>query len=234
MKLSQLKTELRQSAKPADAMILQRFFKTDKGEYGEGDIFLGVKIPTIRALVKKYSKLSIHNATKLLHSKIHEERMTALLLLVHKFKKSTEEEKQNIYTLYLANTKKINNWDLVDLSAPNIVGEYLFGKNYDELVICAKSELLWDKRIAMIATFAFIKKGFFEPAFIIAELLLNDKHDLIHKAAGWMLREIGKRDIEAEEEFLHIHYKQMPRTMLRYAIEKFPEVKRQNYLKGRI
>ena len=234
MKLSDLKTELRAAAEPSQAMVLQRFFKTGKGDYGEGDVFLGVKIPPIRALVKKYNGLSIDDAVKLLQSKIHEERMTALLLLVQKFKKANEDEKRKIYTLYIANTKKINNWDLVDLSAPNIVGEYLFGKSYDELIARAKSELLWNKRIAVIATFAFIKKGVFEPTFKIAELLINDKHDLIHKAIGWMLREIGKRDIEAEEEFLQIHYKQMPRTMLRYAIEKFPEEKRQNYLKGRI
>ncbi|NCS87533.1 MAG: DNA alkylation repair protein [Ignavibacteria bacterium CG2_30_36_16] len=234
MKLSDLKTELRAAAEPSQAMVLQRFFKTGKGDYGEGDVFLGVKIPPIRALVKKYNGLIIDDAVKLLQSKIHEERMTALLLLVQKFKKANEDEKRKIYTLYIANTKKINNWDLVDLSAPNIVGEYLFGKSYDELIARAKSELLWNKRIAVIATFAFIKKGVFEPTFKIAELLINDKHDLIHKAIGWMLREIGKRDIEAEEEFLQIHYKQMPRTMLRYAIEKFPEEKRQNYLKGRI
>ena len=234
MKLSDLKTELRAAAEPSQAMVLQRFFKTGKGDYGEDDVFLGVKIPPIRALVKKYNGLIIDDAVKLLQSKIHEERMTALLLLVQKFKKANEDEKRKIYTLYIANTKKINNWDLVDLSAPNIVGEYLFGKSYDELIARAKSELLWNKRIAVIATFAFIKKGVFEPTFKIAELLINDKHDLIHKAIGWMLREIGKRDIEAEEEFLQIHYKQMPRTMLRYAIEKFPEEKRQNYLKGRI
>ncbi len=234
MKLSDLKTELWVAAEPSQAMVLQRFFKTGKGDYGEGDVFLGVKIPPIRALVKKYNGLTIDDAVKLLQSKIHEERMTALLLLVQKFKKANEVERRKIYTLYIANTKKINNWDLVDLSAPNIVGEYLFGKSYDELIARAKSELLWNKRIAVIATFAFIKKGVFEPTFKIAELLINDKHDLIHKVIGWMLREIGKRDIEAEEEFLQIHYKQMPRTMLRYAIEKFPEEKRQNYLKGRI
>jgi 3-methyladenine DNA glycosylase AlkD len=234
LKLSDLKTELRAAVEPSQAMVLQRFFKTGKGDYGEGDVFLGVKIPPIRALVKKYNGLSIDDAVKLLQSKIHEERMTALLLLVQKFKKANEVERRKIYTLYIANTKKINNWDLVDLSAPNIVGEYLFGKSYDELIARAKSELLWNKRIAVIATFAFIRKGVFEPTFKIAELLINDKHDLIHKAIGWMLREIGKRDIDAEEEFLQIHYKQMPRTMLRYAIEKFPEEKRQNYLKGRI
>jgi 3-methyladenine DNA glycosylase AlkD len=234
LKLSDLKTELWVAAEPSQAMVLQRFFKTGKGDYGEGDVFLGVKIPPIRALVKKYNGLTIDDAVKLLQSKIHEERMTALLLLVQKFKKANEVERRKIYTLYIANTKKINNWDLVDLSAPNIVGEYLFGKSYDELIARAKSELLWNKRIAVIATFAFIKKGVFEPTFKIAELLINDKHDLIHKVIGWMLREIGKRDIEAEEEFLQIHYKQMPRTMLRYAIEKFPEEKRQNYLKGRI
>lgn len=234
MKLSDLKYELKQAAKPADVIILQKFFKTGKGEYGEGDIFIGVKIPQIRALVKKYSSLSLTDCEKLLQSRIHEERMTALLLLVQKFKKAKEEERLKIYELYLDNTKKINNWDLVDLSAPGIVGEFLLDKNYDELVKRAKSNLLWDKRIAMIATFTFIKKRNYEPAFHIAEILLNDKQDLIHKAVGWMLREIGKRDIEAEEMFLANHYKNMPRTMLRYAIEKFPETKRQDYLKGRI
>ena len=157
-----------------------------------------------------------------------------LLILVRKLKKAGEAEKQNIYDLYLANTKKINNWDLVDLSAPGIVGEFLLGKKYDELLRRAKSDLLWDKRISMIATLSFIRKGIFEPTLKIAKILLHDKHDLIHKAVGWMLREIGNRDIEAEEEFLQIYYKEMPRTMLRYAIEKFPEQKRQDYLKGRI
>ncbi|MBZ0201254.1 MAG: DNA alkylation repair protein [Ignavibacteriaceae bacterium] len=234
MKLSDLKTELRQAAEPDDAITLQRFFKTGKGEYGEGDIFLGVKIPPIRVLVKKYSELSIDDAVKLLQSKIHEERMLALLILVRKFKKAGDEERKIIYQLYLANTKKINNWDLVDLSAPNIVGEYLLGKKYAELIKRAKSDLLWDKRISMIATLTFIRKGIFEPSLVIAKILMNDEHDLIHKAVGWMLREIGKRDLEAEEEFLRIYYKQMPRTMLRYAIEKFQENKRQDYLKGRI
>ncbi len=234
MKLSDLKSELKRAANPVDAINLQRFFKTGKGEYGEGDIFLGVKIPPIRALVKKYSEIPISDVEKLLQSKFHEERMLALLILVRKFKKADEDEKQNIYNLYLANTKKINNWDLVDLSAPGIVGEYLLGKKYDELLRRAKSDLLWDKRISMIATLAFIRNGIFEPTLKIAKILLHDTHDLIHKAVGWMLREIGNRDIETEEEFLRIYYKVMPRTMLRYAIEKFPEQKRQDYLKGRI
>lgn len=234
MNLSELRAELHAASKPADAVILQRFFKTGKGEYGEGDIFIGVKMPAIRALVKKYAALPLNDCIKLLRSKIHEERMTALLIMVYKMKKADAHLREEIYNLYMSNTDKINNWDLVDLSAPGIVGEFLLNQNINELITRAQSGLLWNRRIAVISTFTFIRNGIFEPTFIISEMLLNDKHDLIHKAVGWMLREIGKRNLNAEEIFLEKHYKTMPRTMLRYAIEKFPEPKRQNYLKGRI
>jgi len=178
--------------------------------------------------------LDILTLQSLLDSKIHEERLIALLILVENYKKSHEEQKYQISSFYLKNTKNINNWDLVDLSAPNILGNYLLEKPKDILYQLATSENLWEKRIAVLSTFAFIKNSRFNEALKIARILINDSHDLIHKAVGWMLREIGKRSLQEEENFLRTSYKEMPRTMLRYAIEKFPEEKRQAYLKGEI
>ena len=226
--LLDFKKELKTKASSKKAKILQRFFKTGPGEYSEGDVFLGVVVPEIRKLVKKYSNLKIKEIIKLLHSKIHEERLTALLLMVNKFQ--TEENKEKIYNLYLKNTKYINNWDLVDLSAHKIIGDYLLNKPKLILFKLAKSKSLWDRRISIISTFSFIKNNKFTETLKIAKILLNDKHDLIHKAVGWMLREVGKRDLKTEEEFLKRYYQKMPRTMLRYAIEKFPEKKRKQYL----
>jgi len=228
MKLSELKEELRFKANPEKAKLLQGFFKTGKGEYGEGDIFLGVVVPESRKIAKKYADLALADVEKLLHSKIHEERLTALLILVDKFHAGKEQKK--IYNFYLQNTKYINNWDLVDLSAHKIVGAYLTDKSKSILIKLARSRNLWERRIAVIATFSFIKDNRFKESLKIAKILLNDEHDLIQKAVGWMLREVGKRDLKTEESFLREYCKKMPRTMLRYAIEKFPERKRKRFL----
>jgi len=234
MNINELKKDLRRDSSKKHAKALQWFFKTGPGEYAEGDIFIGVKVPKIRSVVRKFKNLSLRETKVLLHSKIHEERLAALLILVQKYSKAQEVEREKIYNIYLKNTKYINNWDLVDLSAGHIVGAFLADKTKKEIHVLAKSKTLWERRIAIIATFYFIKQGIFNHTLRIAHMLLVDKEDLIHKAVGWMLREVGKRDLKSEEEFLKKYYKRMPRTMLRYAIERFPEPKRQAYLKGRI
>jgi len=216
------------------ANILQRFFKTGKGQYGEGDIFLGVVVPKTRFISKKYIEISLPEVKNLLYSKIHEERLCALFILVNKFEKAEEIERKKIFDFYIKNIKKINNWDLVDLSAPKIVGKYLLNKPKKVLYDLSISKNMWERRVAIISTFEFIKNNKFQDTLKIAQILIGDKHDLIHKAVGWMLREVGKRDIVTEESFLKKYYKRMPRTMLRYAIEKFPEGKRILYLKGLI
>jgi len=225
--------EINSNANPEKAKLLGRFFKTGKGQYGEGDVFLGIMVPIQRKIAKKYD-LSLEEIQSLLSSKIHEQRLISLLILDAKFKKAAQEEKEKIFNFYLKNTKNINNWDLVDLSAPNIVGNYLLDKDRKILCNLANSQHLWEKRISIISTAPFIRKNDFKDALKISEILLRDKHDLIHKAVGWMLREIGKRDIAVLENFLKKHYKTMPRTMLRYAIEKFPEKTRKDYLAGKI
>ncbi|MFA4922829.1 MAG: DNA alkylation repair protein [Ignavibacteriaceae bacterium] len=234
MSLAELQRVVKQKVNKQQAEILQRFFKTGPGEYGEGDMFYGIKVPVQRTVANQFKHLPLNDLQILLRSKIHEERLIALLILVLKFKYADEAVREKLFIFYLKNSERINNWDLVDLSADKIVGAFLIDKDKSLLFKLAKSSNLWERRIAMISTFYFIKNGIFEVTFQIAELLLRDEQDLIHKAVGWMLREIGKRDLETEEEFLKLHYKQMPRTMLRYAIEKFPEVKRQTYLKGTI
>jgi len=226
--LSELRKELKENADPEQAKNLQRFFKTGKGEYGEGDIFLGIKVPVQRKICKDFTEIDLDEIQELLNSDIHEERMCALFILVSKYKKA--ENKKQIFEFYMKNYNNINNWDLVDLSAPNIPGNYLLDKPKNILYEFANSDNLWKKRIAILSTFAFIKEKKFDDSLKIAELLLNDKHDLIHKAVGWMLREIGKRDKQVEEIFLNKHVSKMPRTMLRYAIEKFPESERKAYL----
>ena len=231
MTLLELKKEIRKKANPQKAKLLQGFFKTGKGQYGEGDVFWGIMVPTQREIAKKYQDLSLGDIQKLLNSKIHEERLIALLILVSQFKKADIRKRELIFNFYLKNAKNINNWDLVDLTAPNIVGQFLMNKDRKIIYKLAKSHNLWEKRITVLSTFTFIKYGQFKDALKIAEILLNDKHDLIHKAVGWMLREIGKRDLAMEEGFLKKHYKNMSRTMLRYAIEKFSEKKRRKYLK---
>jgi 3-methyladenine DNA glycosylase AlkD len=220
--------ELESLKNPKKAKDLQRFFKTGKGEYGEGDIFLGIVVPLQRRVAKKYSDLSLADLQKLLDKKIHEFRLTALFILTEK------ELNKEIFDFYLRNTKNINNWDLVDLSAPKILGEYLINKDKKILYKLAGSKSLWERRIAVLATFTFIDHNDFRDSLKIAEKLINDEHDLIHKAAGWGLREVGKRDLKTEEDFLKKYYKKMPRTMLRYAIEKFPEKKRRAYLSSEI
>ena len=232
MVADKLREILKKESNPEQAKIHQRFFKTGKGEYAEGDLFYGIKVPAQRKIAKDFYDLPVSETVELLQSKMHEERLVALFILIHKYKNGDETAKKEIYKLYLKNTKFINNWDLIDSSAEHIVGAHLFDKDKSILYKLAKSNSLWERRIAMLSTFHYIKKNELAETFKIAELLLNDKHDLIHKAVGWMLREAGKRDFKAEEDFLKKRYQKMPRTMLRYAIEKFPENLRQKYLKG--
>lgn len=232
--LKDLEQELKRHASEQKRVILQRFFKTGKGEYGEGDVFLGLTMGEQRQIAKKFQDLKIKDLQELLNSGIHEKRMVALLILIEKFKKSDEKIKREIFEFYLKNAKKVNNWDLVDLSAPHIAGSFLLNKPRDRIYKLAVSENLWEKRISIISTFTFIRNNEFEDAMKISEILLKDKHDLIHKAVGWMLREIGKKDQEILERFLKEHYKKMPRTMLRYSIERFEEGKRRKYLMGEI
>ncbi len=230
--LTLLKKELRSIADPQRAWGAASYFKTGKGEYGEGDIFIGISVPDQRKICKKYTGLSVEDLTSLLHSKEHEFRACALSILVKKCKKENIRDK--VFTIYLKNTQYINNWDLVDSSASYIVGEYLEGNKNKMKILAAlsKSKSLWEKRIAMIATLAYINKGRSDEAFKIAEMLLNDHHDLIHKAIGWMLREVGKKVSETDLFiFLDKHAKTMPRTALRYAIERLPAQKKNYYMK---
>jgi 3-methyladenine DNA glycosylase AlkD len=229
-----IQQEIRSQADQEKARHAQRFFKTAPGEYGAGDKFLGVRVPVLRSLSKKYKNIPLPDAFTLLQSEFHEERLLALFILVLIFKKDKEPDQKQIYDFYLAHTKYINNWDLVDSSAHLIVGPYLQQKDRSILYDLAKSKLLWDRRIAMLSTFHYIRQHDFTDALNIAEILLKDQEDLMHKAVGWMLREIGNRDLPTEETFLKKYYHQMPRTMLRYAIEKFPEPKRKDYLEGKI
>jgi 3-methyladenine DNA glycosylase AlkD len=228
--LEQIKKDLAQLGDPERAKNSRWFFKTGKGQYGEGDIFLGITVPEQRKIAKKYVDLSFDDLQELLKSKIHEHRFTALVILISKYQKAEESIKKEIFDFYLENSENINNWDLVDLSAPKIVGNYLLDKERSILYKLAKSDSLWERRISILSTFTFIYNNGFEDALSISEILLNDEHDLIHKAVGWALREIGKRDQNLEEKFLSKHYLHMPRTMLRYAIEKFDEKKRKKYL----
>ena len=234
MMVETIRKELKKLGNKEKAKDLQRFFKTGPGEYGEGDIFLGIRVPETRKLAKRYKDISIQDAGQLLASTIHEERLLALVILVHKSSKGDHSEKKRIYQLYLKSTKYVNNWDLVDASAEHIVGAFLMDKSRKPLYRLVKSKNMWERRISIMSTFHFIKRGEFAETLKISDILLLDEEDLIHKAVGWMLREIGKRDLPTEERFLRSRYQKMPRTMLRYAIEKFPEPKRQRYLKGKI
>jgi 3-methyladenine DNA glycosylase AlkD len=226
--------QLRALASPETAAILQRFFKTGAGQYGEGDVFLGIKVPPLRALARQYRDADLRTISALLDSRYHEERLFALLLLMQFYQRGTDEQQQAAFDLYLGNTQRINNWDLVDISAPHIVGRHLENKSRKVLHKLARSPLLWERRIAIIATFHFIRMNDFDDTLRIARILLQDEHDLMHKAVGWMLREVGKRDLAVEEDFLKKHYQNMPRTMLRYAIERFPETQRKSYLLGKV
>ena len=263
--IEELEKRLKEKADNSKAKLLQRFFKTGKGEYGEGDIFLGISVPEQRKIAKEFCNLSIDEIQELLNSEIHEKRLIALLILIEKYKRAEDidnppnkvtfnrgfsiyptptksdtikgigyDEKEKIVNFYLKNARnnKINNWDLVDLSCHQIIGNYLLDKNREILYQLANSENLWEKRIAVISTFAFIKNNDFEGTLRISEILLKDRHDLIHKAIGWMLREVGKRDKKILEDFLKKHCRIMPRTMLRYAIEKFNDSERKKWLNG--
>ncbi len=232
MTLQSIKFELNSLGNPEKKKVLQYFFKTGKGEYGEGDVFLGITVPEQRKIAKKFIDISIKEVEQLLHSKIHEHRLTALLIWTYQYKKADNERKKQIYNLYIKNTQWINNWDLVDVTTPKIIGDYLLDKDRSILYTLAKNDYLWDKRIAILATFAFIMNNESNDTLQIAEILLRDNHDLIHKSVGWMLREVGKRVSQsAEEVFLKKHYKEMPRTMLRYAIERFSKSKKDFYMK---
>ncbi len=231
--LKNLRADLRKKSNKQKAQILQRFFKTGPGEYGEMDIFLGVVVPETRKIAKKYyNEVNLPEIQKLLNSKIHEERLCALLILVEKFQKTNAKKQKRIFDFYIKNLDRANNWDLIDLSADKIIGKYLL-KNPSKRKILrklAKSKNLWRRRAAIIGTYCLIKNNDFADAIKISEMLLNDGHDLIQKAAGWMLREIGKRSLKTEENFLKKYGKIMPRTMLRYAVEKFPKSKQKFYL----
>ena len=232
--LATIRAELRAAADPADAEVLRRYFKTGPGEYGEGDRFLGVRVPAVRRLARAHDELSLEECAELLRSEIHEERLLALHLLVRRHQRGSAAQREAVYRLYLASTAHVNHWDLVDTSAADIVGAHLAQGNRAPLLALARSASVWERRIAIIATFHFIRHGELEPTLRIAEMLLGDGHDLIHKAVGWMLREVGKRDPASAEAFLRAHCRAMPRTMLRYAIEKLPEPLRQQYLRGEV
>lgn len=226
----QVKAELERFADPELAMRLQGFFKTGLGEYGEGDIFIGVRVPDQRRVSKKYRYASFGDVMHLLRSGIHEHRLTALFILTEQFKRGSQEIRQQIVDLYLDNTDYVNNWDLVDSSSHKILGEWLVDRDRSVLYQLAESDNIWERRIAIISTFAFINRGDLTEALALAKLLIGDEHDLIHKASGWVLKEVGKKDRAALEEFLLENYKKMPRTMLRYAIEKLPDERRRFYL----
>lgn len=231
--LKNLYSDIINFAEPERIKVLQSFFKTGKGQYAEGDIFIGLTVPSSRKIAKKYFNLSFPEIEKLLSSKIHEERLIALLILVYNFQKF-EEKRKEIYSFYIKNKKFVNNWDLVDLSSDKIVGAYLIDKSKSILYKLAKSKNLWDRRIAIVSTFYFIKHNKFEDTFKLANILMFDREDLIQKATGWMLREAGKRNKFVLVNYLKENYKRMPRTMLRYSIEKFEKKIRKKYLNNQI
>ncbi|MDA8100307.1 MAG: DNA alkylation repair protein [Nitrospiraceae bacterium] len=226
-----IQKRLRSFASREKAKLLQGFFKTGPGEYGEGDKFLGVMVPQTRLVVKEFRDAPLPEVAKLLRSTWHEDRVLALLILVSQFERGDEKVRKTIFALYLKHTKYINNWDLVDLSAPRIVGPFMDGGSRALLYRLVRSKNLWERRIAILATSFFIRKGEFADTLALSEMLLNDNEDLMHKAVGWMLREVGKKEVAVLEAFLGKHKLRMPRTALRYAIERFPEAKRKSYLK---
>jgi 3-methyladenine DNA glycosylase AlkD len=230
--LKAIRAALRRAASAEDAAHLQRFFKTARGEYGEGDKFIGIRVPVLRGIAREYGALSHDDVLTLLQSRIHEERLLALMLLVKTHSKGDEKIQKKILRAYLANAEFVNNWDLVDSSAEYIVGPHTSHEEPKQLSRLAHSPLLWERRIAIVSTFHHIRRREFDATLMVADWLLEDPHDLIHKAVGWMLREVGKRDLAVEEAFLLPRYKRMPRTMLRYAIERFPEKRRKAYLTG--
>ncbi|WP_347359473.1 DNA alkylation repair protein [Bdellovibrio sp.] len=233
LSLSQLRQDIRSTADKDRVAVLQRFFKTGKGEYGEGDVFVGLTVPQSRMLAKKYaSSLSLQDIETLLKSKIHEERLISLLILLAQFQKADAAQQGRLYRFYVKNAKRVNNWDLVDTSAPGIVGAYLLDRPRKVLYKLARSKNIWERRIAMLSTFHFIYQKESQDTLQLAEILLHDSEDLIHKAVGWMLREVGKRVSEKDlTMFLDKHAHEMPRTMLRYSLEHLKPQQRQKYLK---
>jgi 3-methyladenine DNA glycosylase AlkD len=232
--LSTVQRELESLADPRHAAILQRFFKTGPGEYGAGDRFRGIRVPVLRKTAKKYRYLSLGEIERLLLSAFHEDRLLALLILIHRYYGGDSALREEIHRFYWKHRRLVNNWDLVDASGPHLLGHYLRDRSKEPLTELAASGNLWERRMAIIATFDFIKQGDYGETLRVAHLLLGDPEDLIHKAVGWMLREVGKREAAVAEAFLQAHYRRMPRTMLRYAIERFPEARRQAYLKGEV
>ena len=231
MTLSAVRRRLQEEGDPKDALFLQRFFKTGPGQYDSGDHFLGIRVPATRTLSREFADLSIADAEKLLHDKWHEARLLALVILVNRYERADSAERGEIFRAYLANTDRVNNWDLVDLSAPGIVGAHLETRSRAPLDKLAKSKSLWERRIAIVGTHWFIRRDDFDDTLRISTTLLGDSHDLIHKAVGWMLREVGKRDERVLESFLGAHAHEMPRTALRYSIERMSPEKRQRYMK---
>ena len=233
MAVKDIQLKLRKLEDREKGRFLQKFFKTGRGEYGEGDLFLGIRVPEVRKLAKQCRGLPAREVLQLLRSSFHEERLLALLILAGAYPRADDSARKTIYKIYLGNTKSINNWDLVDISAPSIMGGYLLDKSKRPLYRLAKSKSLWERRIAVMATFTFIRHNRFAETLKISRMLLADKENLIHKAVGWMLREVGKRSPQIEEDFLKRYHQRMPRTMLRYAIEKFPDAKRKKFLEGK-
>lgn len=231
MKASQARTALKRHARSDKAKGLQRFFKTAPGEYGHGDIFIGVMVPQTRQVAREFAELPLLEVTKLLRSRVHEERLLALIILVNRFERGAQQERRAIYQFYMRHRPHINNWDLVDASASQIVGGFLMDRDRWPLRKLANSRSLWDRRIAVVACFCFIRESDFADILWLAERLMKDKEDLMHKAIGWMLREMGKRDPKALEKFLDLHASEMPRTMLRYSIEKLSAQKRKAYMR---
>jgi len=232
MTADSVQKELRKKINPDKAAFFPRFFKTEKGQYGEGDIFIGITVPNQRIIAKMFKNLPLEEVALLLESEVHEHRLTGLLILVDQYTRAkVESDRKRFADFYLKHISRVNNWDLVDVSAHYILGAHLFDKDKKILHTLARSKNLWERRVAIIATYDFIRRNVFDGTLAIAEILVNDSEDLIHKAVGWMLREIGKRNQHAEENFLKKHYKTMPRTMLRYAIEKFDLQKRAFYMK---
>ena len=228
--IGRVRRALREVAVNEYVATLQSFFKTGPGEYGEGDIFIGVRLPAARAVARRFKDLALEEVIELLYSKIHEERLVSLLILVHQFKEGDEAHRERILKLYLANTSQINNWDLVDTSAPQIVGAYFLRRPKAELRRLARSPLVWDRRIAIVGTFTLIRAGEHDETMRLARVLLHDEHDLIRKAVGWMLREVGKRDEPRLVEFLERHAHEMPRVMLRYSLERLDAPLRKRFM----
>jgi len=230
----EIESLLNAAANKAKADVLERFFKTGPGDYGEGDVFLGVPVPRLRKITKPFTSISLKELSSLLKSPVHECRLAALLILTEQCKKADEARHRDIVAFYCARAHRVNNWDLVDLSAPKILGPWFLPRDKGPLYDFARSDNLWKQRIAIVTTHHFIKNGAFEDTFAIADMLMQHPHDLIHKAVGWMIREVGKKDPEAEKKYLENRYKKMPRTMLRYAIEKFDHDLRQQYMQYKI